>query len=160
MPKTFQFNHNDMVTVILTKEGAEFLSRKRKEFYDTYPQIKNRGKEVFVEGEVYRTQFWSLITDFHEMMQIGMQSPFEFGKITVESSFESEGANMKNFEQKGKTISEIRTAKVQLERDILALVSKFEQENDIHVAYISTEEIHQISKPIPETIAVSVDFRL
>lgn len=66
---------------------------------------------------------------------------------------------MNNFEQKGKTISEIRTAKVQLERDILALVSKFEQENDVHVAYISTEEIHQISKPIPETIAVSVDFR-
>ena len=43
--KTFQFNHNDMVTVTLTKEGAEFLSRKRKEFYDAYPQIKNRGKK-------------------------------------------------------------------------------------------------------------------
>lgn len=66
---------------------------------------------------------------------------------------------MSNYEQKGKTIQEIRTAKFQLERDILALVSEFEQENDIHVAYISTEEIHQISKPIPETISVSVDFR-
>lgn len=67
---------------------------------------------------------------------------------------------MKDFKAKGKTISEIRTAKFQLERDILALVSKFEQENDVHVAYISTEEIHMISKPIPETISVSVDFRL
>lgn len=66
---------------------------------------------------------------------------------------------MKDFKTKGKTISEIRTAKFQLERDILSLVSKFEQENDVHVAYISTEEIHQISKPIPETIGVSVDFR-
>ena len=66
---------------------------------------------------------------------------------------------MKDFKTKGKTISEIRTAKFQLERDILTLVSRFEQENDVHVAYISTEEIHQISKPIPETVNVSVDFR-
>lgn len=66
---------------------------------------------------------------------------------------------MNNFEQKGKTISEIRTAKVQLERDILALVSKFEQENDVYVVYINTEEVQQISKPIPETVNVSVDFR-
>lgn len=157
--KTFHFNHNDYVSVTLTKEGAEFLSRKRKEFYDAYPQIKTRSKEVFRGGEIYRTQFWSLMDDFGEVLQLGVQSPFELGNITVESSLESEGANMKNFEQKGKTISEIRTAKVQLERDILALVSKFEQENDVHVAYISTEEIHQISKPISETVDVSVDFR-
>lgn len=77
MPKTFQFNHNDYVSVTLTKEGAEHLSRKRKQL------------EVFVEGEIYRNQFWSLINDFHEMMHIGMQSPFEFGKITVESSLEN-----------------------------------------------------------------------
>lgn len=75
--KTLAFNHNDMVSATLTKEGAEFLSRKRKQL------------EVFVEGEIYRTQFWSLINDFHEMMHIGMQSPFEFGKITVESSLEN-----------------------------------------------------------------------
>lgn len=66
---------------------------------------------------------------------------------------------MEDFKQKGKTIQEIRTAKFQLERDILALVSKFEQENDVHVVYISTEEIYQVSKPMPETISVSVDFR-
>ena len=81
--------------VTLTKEGAEFLSRKRKEFYDAYPQIKNRGKEVFVEEEVYKTQFWSLINDFHEMMHLGMASPFEMGKLEVESSFE----NCNNFER-------------------------------------------------------------
>lgn len=86
--KTLQFNFNDMVTVTLTKEGAEFISRKRKEFYDAYPQIKNRGKEIFYEGEVYRTQFWSFIKDFNDMMHIGMQSPFELGTITVESSLE------------------------------------------------------------------------
>ena len=66
---------------------------------------------------------------------------------------------MKDFKAKGKTISEIRTAKSQLERDILALVSKFEQENDVYVTCISTEGIHQISKPTPETANVSVDFR-
>ena len=66
---------------------------------------------------------------------------------------------MNNFEQKGKTIQEIRTAKFQLERDILSLVSKFEQENDVYVVYINTEEVQQISKPIPETVNVSVDFR-
>ena len=88
----FAFNHNDYVTVTLTKEGAEHLSKLRKEFYDAYPQINNRRKEVlrevFEEGEVYRTQFWSLINEFHEMMYMGMQSPFEMGKIEIESSLE------------------------------------------------------------------------
>ncbi len=88
MPKTFQFNHNDYVTVTLTKEGAEFLSRKRKEFYDAYPRLPRR-RELFEEGEIYRTQFWSLIDDFDEMMHLGMVSPFELGKITVDSSLES-----------------------------------------------------------------------
>lgn len=83
----FTFNHNDYVTVTLTKEGAEFLSYKMKEFYDAYPKLQRR-REVFKEGEVYRTQFWSLITDFHEVMQLGVQSPFMDGNITVESSLE------------------------------------------------------------------------
>ena len=87
--KKFTFNHNDYVTVILTKEGAEHLSNLRKEFYDVYPQIKNRRKEVFEEGEVYRTQFWSLINEFHTMMTLGSQSPFEMGKIEVDSSYEN-----------------------------------------------------------------------
>ena len=86
--KKFAFNHNDYVTITLTKEGAEHLSNLRKEFYDAYPQLPRR-KEVFAEGEVYRTQFWSLINDFNEMMHIGMQSPFEGGKIEVESSLEN-----------------------------------------------------------------------
>ena len=88
--KKFTFNHNDYVTVTLTKEGAEHLSNLRKEFYDAYPQIKNRRKEVFEEGEVYRTQFWSLINEFHEMMHMGMQSPFEMGKLEVESSLKQD----------------------------------------------------------------------
>ena len=87
--KTFQFNHNDMVAVTLTKEGAEFLSLKRKEFYDAYPQIKMLSKEVFHEGEIYRTQFWVLMSEFGEVLQLGVQSPFQLGKITVESSLES-----------------------------------------------------------------------
>lgn len=87
--KTFQFNHNDYVSVALTKEGAEFLSLKRKEFYDAYPQIKTRSKEVFREGEIYRTQFWALMSEFGEVLQLGVQSPFELGKITVESSLEN-----------------------------------------------------------------------
>ena len=86
--RTFEFNHNDYVSITLTKEGAEFLSRKRKEFYDAYPQIKTRSKEVFREGEIYRTQFWALMSEFGEVLQLGMQSPFELGKITVESSLE------------------------------------------------------------------------
>lgn len=87
--KKFAFNHNDCVTVTLTKEGAEFLSYKMKEFYDAYPKLPRR-REVFKEGEVYRTAFWSLITDFHEAIQIGVQSPFRGGgNITVESSLEN-----------------------------------------------------------------------
>ena len=84
----FAFNHNDYVTVTLTKEGAEHLSKLRKEFYDAYPQLPRR-KEVFAEVEVYRTQFWNLINDFHEMIYLGRASPFEMGKIEVESSLEN-----------------------------------------------------------------------
>ena len=157
--RKFQFNHNDYVSVTLTKEGAAFLSLKRKEFYETYPQIKVRSKESFSEGEIYRTQFWALMSEFGEVLQLGMQSPFELGKITVESSLESQKTNMNNFEQKGKTISEIREAKAELEKNILSLIQRFEQENDVHVAYISTEEAYPISKPIPETVGVSVDLR-
>ena len=87
--KKFAFNHNDYITVALTKEGAEHLSKLRKEFYDAYPQLPRR-KEVFAEGEVYRTQFWSLINDFHEMMNLGMVSPFEMGKIEVDSSLKQD----------------------------------------------------------------------
>ncbi|MCZ2397891.1 MAG: hypothetical protein LC100_15285 [Chitinophagales bacterium] len=78
-----------MCEVTLSKEGAEYLSMKRKEFYDTHPQIKIRGKEIFEEGEVYKTQFWSLMNDFGEMMQLGIMAPFESGKITIDSCLES-----------------------------------------------------------------------
>lgn len=92
----FTFNHNDYVSVTLTKAGAEHLSSKRKEFYDAYPQCRVSSKdfpapkEVFVEGEVYRAQFWSLITDFHEMLQLGRLSPFEMGKLEVDSSLKQD----------------------------------------------------------------------
>ena len=66
---------------------------------------------------------------------------------------------MEDFKAKGKTISEIREAEVELEKNILSLIQRFEQENDVHVAYISTEEAYPISKPIPESTSVSVEFR-
>lgn len=66
---------------------------------------------------------------------------------------------MEDFKAKGKTISEIRSDKAILEKNILNLIQRFEQENDVHVVYISTEEAFPISKPIPETASVSVDFR-
>ena len=85
--RKLKFNHNDYVSVTLTKEGAEHISATRKEFYDSYPKSK-RGKEFYVEGEVLRTQFWCLIGDFHEMITIGSMSPFYMGEIEVESSME------------------------------------------------------------------------
>ena len=66
---------------------------------------------------------------------------------------------MEDFKAKGKTIQEIREAKAELEKNILSLIQRFEQENDVYVVYINTEEVQQISKPIPETVGVSVDFR-
>lgn len=86
--KTFKFNHNDYVTVTLTKEGAEHLNEKRKEFYDQYPKLA-RGKCNYEEDDIYRTQFWVFIGDFGEMMVLGSLSPIKMGDITVESSLES-----------------------------------------------------------------------
>lgn len=156
--KTFQFNHNDYVSVTLTKEGAEFLSLKRKEFYDAYPQIKTRSKEVFCEGEIYKTQFWVLMSDFGEVLQLGMQSPFELGKITVESSLESQKTNMEDFKTKGKTIQEIRANKAILQSEILKLIRKFEEDNEVHVQYVHLTDAHHLSNPLPETVEVRADF--
>jgi len=80
--KTFNFTHNDYVQVTLTKEGAEFLSKQRKDFYDMYPKL-DRYKEKFVEGEIYKAQFWSLVNDFHPMMHLGSMSPFQTGLLNV-----------------------------------------------------------------------------
>ena len=66
---------------------------------------------------------------------------------------------MEDFKAKGKTISEIREAKAELDKNILNLVQRFEQENDVYVVYINTKEVYPISKPIPETVGISVDFR-
>lgn len=66
---------------------------------------------------------------------------------------------MEDFKAKGKTIQEIREAKAELDKNILSLIQRFEQENDVHVDYISTEEVYLISKPIPKTVGVSVDLR-
>ena len=66
---------------------------------------------------------------------------------------------MEDFKVKGKTILEIRTAKFQLERDILALVSKFEQENDVHVQYVNLDSIHMLKNPLPNTVKVQVEFK-
>lgn len=86
--KTFQFNHNDYVTVVLTKAGAEHINAKRKAFYDEYPQLKRRENYPnYKEGEVFRTQFWALVNDFHEMLTMGSMAPFEMGEIQVESSY-------------------------------------------------------------------------
>ena len=156
--RKFQFNHNDYVSVTLTKEGAAFLSLKRKEFYETYPQIKVRSKESFSEGEIYRTQFWVLLSEFGEVLQLGMQSPFELGKITVESSLESQKTNMNNFEQKGKTIQEIRDNKAILQSEILKLIRKFEEDNEGHVQYVHLTGAHHLSNPLPETVEVRADF--
>jgi len=84
---TFKFNHNDYVTVTLTKEGAEFLNQRRKKFYEQYPHFKNPHNDL-QEDQIYRVQFWELINDFDEMLHIGMMSPFKLGEITVESSLE------------------------------------------------------------------------
>jgi len=86
----FKFNHNDYVTVTLTKEGAEHLSQIRHEFNCCYPQLEPRSTS-YEEGDLYRSQFWSLINDFDEMLHLGMMSPFKLGEITVESSLEGLG---------------------------------------------------------------------
>ena len=86
--KAFSFNHNDYVSVTLTTPGALHLSKKSKDFYDAFSKLQ-RGKEVFVEGEIYKAQFWSLVSDFNEMLHLGMESPFYLGTIRVDSSMES-----------------------------------------------------------------------
>lgn len=86
--KEFKFTHNDYVSVVLTDAGARHISTIRNDFYNQYPTLK-RGKCNYEEGELYRTQFWCLIGDFHGMITLGSLSPFLDGEITIESSLES-----------------------------------------------------------------------
>jgi len=87
--RQFKFNHNDYVTVTLTKEGAEHLTKKWEDLQRAYPKLKLRDKSQFKEGEVYKTQFWDLINNFGDRIGAGFMSPFKMGDITVESSLES-----------------------------------------------------------------------
>ena len=87
--KSFNFNFNDYVLVTLTKEGAEHLNKYWFDFYNKYPKLRRLRTLDHKEGEVYKTQFWSLVREFEEMLYLGAYGPFEGGVVTVESSMES-----------------------------------------------------------------------
>lgn len=73
-------------------------------------------------------------------------------------SLESQKTNMNNFEQKGKTIQEIRANKAILQSEILKLIRKFEEDNEVHVQYVHLTDAHHLSNPLPETVEVRADF--
>jgi len=87
--RQFKFNHNDYVTVILTKEGAQHLTKKREELQRGYSKLTLRDKSQLKEGDIYKTQFWDLINDFGDRIGVGFISPFELGEIMIDSSLES-----------------------------------------------------------------------
>ena len=86
----FKFNINDYVTVTLTEEGALHLNKYWNDFYEQYPQIKSKRKHKNYAGEVYRTQFWSLIQAFEGTLNLGCAAPFEYGEISVDTNWKQD----------------------------------------------------------------------
>ena len=67
---------------------------------------------------------------------------------------------MNNFEQKGKTIQEIKTAKVELQKALFNLIHAFEKENEVWVEYINLQELWYAGRELPETSDVSISFKI
>ena len=68
----FQANMNDTVEVVLTTKGAEMYNERWKFF----------GRPVKYEGDVIRTQLWTLFQIFGEHIHLGMgEVPFKDCKI-------------------------------------------------------------------------------
>jgi len=95
--KKVSFNFNDMCEVMLTQAGAEFLNEKKNRDYVALCEyMLSRKKDANflappkrIHAGEHRAQFWSLMSDFGPMLTAGVQSPFEGGLITVNSSQEA-----------------------------------------------------------------------
>lgn len=67
---------------------------------------------------------------------------------------------MENFETKAKTISEIKIAKVELQKALFNLIHAFEKENEVWVEYIGLQELCYAGRELPETSGVSISFKI
>lgn len=86
--KTFAFNINDWWFVTLTEKGAETLNKLHRKYHEEYPGLALGLRTDYKAGEEYKQQGWSMMQIFSEDIGLGLQAPFLYCKIVVESSLE------------------------------------------------------------------------
>ena len=73
-------NLNDRCTVVLTKEGANILTRQSLEFVEKYGM---GACKQYHEGDEYSCVLWKLIQDFGYYMDAGVTPVIEGNDITI-----------------------------------------------------------------------------
>ena len=56
-------------------------------------------------------------------------------------------------------IQKAKELRDQLQKDILSLVQKFEEETKTHVQYVNLDYIHTLKNPLPNTVMVQIEFK-
>ena len=56
-------------------------------------------------------------------------------------------------------IQKAKELRNQLQKDILNLIQKFEEETETYVHYVSLDSIQMLKNPLPNTVKVEVEFR-
>ena len=56
-------------------------------------------------------------------------------------------------------IQKAKELRDQLQKDILNLIQKFEEETKTYVHYVDLDSIHTLKNPLPNTVKVQVEFK-
>lgn len=77
----FWFNMNYQVTVFLTEDGARVLNGRFDKINRQFPGLMAPPKKLYVGGEQYEAQLWSLMQDFGEHIGALMPQVFVENKM-------------------------------------------------------------------------------
>ena len=75
-----KINLNEIVTVTLTKKGAEILTEHEKKYLAGIH--KNR---VYQQGHEFRTHLWDIMNIFGKHLYNGCEIPFEQNEVQIVS---------------------------------------------------------------------------
>lgn len=68
---------NDIVQVVLTQHGAEYINQLNEKRRKTLPkQYQEKLGIGYKDGDIYKDQLWSLILDFKDSISMINEKPF------------------------------------------------------------------------------------
>ena len=56
-------------------------------------------------------------------------------------------------------IQKAKELRDKLQKDILSLIKRFEEDTETHVYYVNLDSVQMLKNPLPNTVKVEVEFR-